>query len=405
MYLDYYHFMREPFQITPDPGLTYLSPSHKEALASIIYGVKESRGFMAVFGEVGVGKTTILRCLMKELDEQTYKSIYIFNPNLSLKGLLRIIYKELDIQTTTDDVSEMIDRLAEVLIEEYRSGRKVVLIIDEAQNIPADTLESLRMLSNLETSTHKLIQVVMVGQPEFEEMLNFHKLRQLKQRIAIRSTIYPLGRKESKSYINHRLAKTLASASPVFTKGALNLIIKEARGIPRVLNILCNNALITGYGYQRKPVTSRIVREIINDYNGRKTTRVLRPVFALVSLLLLIAGFTWMGRDVIRDIPVNLKTGSISAQSLAETFGTELVKNEEKREEQADTDAKAKTTGPVVVVVKKGDSLSELTKKVYGMTDRYRLVQLVKKHNPHITDSDQLAVGDRIIFPDAGDSL
>jgi general secretion pathway protein A len=405
MYLDYYHFIREPFQITPDPGLTYLSPSHKEALASIIYGVKESRGFMAVFGEVGVGKTTILRCLMKELDEQTYKSIYIFNPNLSLKGLLNIIYKELDIQTTTDDVSEMIDRLAEVLIEEYRNGRKVVLIIDEAQNIPADTLESLRMLSNLETSTHKLIQVVMVGQPEFEEMLNFHELRQLKQRIAIRSTIYPLNKKESKAYIRHRLAKTLENASPVFTRSALNLIIKEARGIPRVLNILCNNSLITGYGYQKKPVTSRIVREIINDYNGRKTTRALRMVFASLSLFLLIAGFTWIGKDVIRDIPVKSLMRSISKQSIAMTSRTDLAKNEDKRDEQEETHPPEKTAGPVVVVVKKGDSLSELTKKVYGMTDRYRLVQLVKQHNPHITDSDRLEVGDRITFPDMGDNL
>ncbi|MGB4224543.1 MAG: AAA family ATPase [Syntrophorhabdus sp.] len=204
MYLNYYNLKKEPFHITPDPEFLYLSPSHKEALGSIIYGIEQKKGFVVIIGAVGVGKTTILRSYLDTADKKHLKIIYIFNARLTFEELVKTIYQELGIDSKTDDIFDMVNNLYKILIDEYTKGNSVVLVIDEAQNVPVDTLENLRMLSNLETPKDKLIQIVLVGQPEFEERLNMEKLKQLKQRIAIRSTILPLTKPESLDYIEHR---------------------------------------------------------------------------------------------------------------------------------------------------------------------------------------------------------
>ncbi|OGP95742.1 MAG: hypothetical protein A2157_00380 [Deltaproteobacteria bacterium RBG_16_47_11] len=241
-----------------------------------------------ITGEVGVGKTTILRSYLEGVAKQKTKVIYIFNANVSFKNLLKTIYKELGLNAKTGDIVEMLNDLYQILMEEYKQGNTVLLIVDEAQNMPIETLENLRMLSNLETSKDKLLQIVLIGQYEFEEILNLHELRQLKQRIVIRSTIIPFTEKESMDYIRHRLDKAAVNASPVFTKGALKRIVKEAKGIPRYLNILCDNALITGFGYKIRPVTAKIVDEVITDYNGEEEPSVLRWVIPSAALLLFI---------------------------------------------------------------------------------------------------------------------
>jgi general secretion pathway protein A len=280
MYLHFYNLKRGPFHITPDPEFLFLSPSHKEALASIIYGIKKRKGFVLIIGEVGVGKTTILRSYLEWVNQQQLKIIYIFNSNVSFKSLLKTIYQELGLATKTDDVFEMVKHLYRVLIEEYKQGNNVVLVIDEAQNMPIKTLENLRMLSNLETSKDKLIQIVLIGQPEFEQILNLNELRQLKQRIAIRSTISSFTEEESIAYIQYRLAKvSMNHPIPVFTQGALQRIVKQADGIPRIINILCDNSLITGFGYQRRPVDSRIVREVIADFEENGKSSFLQWIF------------------------------------------------------------------------------------------------------------------------------
>jgi general secretion pathway protein A len=294
MYQDYYHLKKEPFHITPDPEFLFLSPSHKQALGSIVYGVRNKKGFVVITGEVGVGKTTILRSYLEGVAKQKTKIIYIFNSNVSFKNLLKTIYKELGLDAKTGDVVEMLNDLYQILMEEYKQGNTVLLIVDEAQNMPIETLENLRMLSNLETSKEKLIQIVLIGQYEFEEILNLYALRQLKQRIVIRSTIISLNEKESLAYIKHRLAKAAYNASPVFTKGAMKRIIKEAKGIPRNLNILCDNALITGFGYKIKPVNAKIVNEVITDFNGgggEEKIPLLKWVMPPAALLLLIVLF------------------------------------------------------------------------------------------------------------------
>jgi len=288
----FYHLTKDPFHITPDPEFLFLSPSHKQALGSIIRGVKNKKGFIVITGEVGVGKTTILRSYLEGVVNQKTKIIYIFNSNVTFKNLLKTIYKELGFLAKTDDSVEMLNGLYQILMKEYKEGNIVLLIVDEAQNMPMQTLENLRMLSNLETTKDKLVQIVLIGQCEFEQMLNQYSLRQLKQRIAIRSTIIPFTKKESVAYINHRLEKASANNNQVFTKGALKAIVKEATGIPRHLNILCDNALITGFRYQKNPVNLKIVKDVIGDFKGEEKSSFPKWVLASAILLILISYVT-----------------------------------------------------------------------------------------------------------------
>ena len=286
----FYHLTKEPFHVTPDPEFLFLSPSQKQALGSIIYGVKNKKGFIVITGEVGVGKTTILRSYLEGVVNQKTKIVYIFNSNVTFKNLLKTIYKELGFLAKTEDIVEMLNGLYQILMKGYREGNIVLLIVDEAQNMPMETLENLRMLSNLETTKDKLLQIVLIGQYEFEQMLNQYSLRQLKQRIALRSTIIPFTRKESLAYIKHRLEKASANNNQVFTEEALKAIVKEAKGIPRHLNILCDNALITGFGYQKKPVDLKIVKQVIDNFNGKEKSSFLKRVLGSAILFILIAG-------------------------------------------------------------------------------------------------------------------
>jgi general secretion pathway protein A len=295
MYLKYYQFRKEPFQVTPDPEFLFMSRSHKEALGSIIYGIEQRKGFIAILGEVGVGKTTILRSCLEKIDSEQLRLIYLFNANISFEDLLKTIYRELGIAVKATGVSDMVNHLYQVLIEEYKQHRKVVLAIDEAQNMPVDTLENLRMLSNLETSTEKLLQIILIGQPELDKKLNLKELRQFKQRIAVRSTIHPLSQEESSKYIQHRLTKAAVNprGGPIFSPGALKLIINYGQGIPRVLNTLCSNALILGYAYQQKPISARVIKEILADLEGKGRRASLLLWAASAAVILITIGIFW----------------------------------------------------------------------------------------------------------------
>jgi general secretion pathway protein A len=294
MYAKFYKLRKEPFNVTPDPTFLYLSSSHKEAIAALLYGIKSRKGFIAILGEVGTGKTTIVRTYLNSINRGTIKLIYLFNPNLTFNALLRDLLAEFDVKPASDESNKMIAQLHRCLIDQYRKGRNVTLIIDEAQNMPLPTLESLRMLSNLETTREKLLQIVLVGQPELEEMLIRHELRQLRNRIAILAKIHPLSEKESLDYIQNRVDKvSLKKNNRLFTNEALRLIVKRAQGIPRTINILCDNALVTGYGYQSSVVTADIVKEIIADREGRRLPRRNALVNA-IGIVGLLAGLYWI---------------------------------------------------------------------------------------------------------------
>jgi general secretion pathway protein A len=292
MYSRFYGFTTEPFQNTPDLDFLFLSPNHKEALACIEYGIKQRKGFIAITGEAGVGKTVILRSYLTKVDANTQKTIYVLNPKVTFDSLLTIILKELHAEPVAGPTTQKLNQLHEVLIAEYRNDHTVVLIIDEAQNIPLETLESIRVLSNLETATEKLIQMVLVGQPDLDALLNRSELRQVRDRIVLRARIAPLTKTESEEYIDHRLSLVSREPRTVFSKPALDRIVKSANGIPRRLNILCDAVLITGFQYRQATISGGIAKEAIDAFNGSNRSqpaRRLQPRYAVGMLSLVLA--------------------------------------------------------------------------------------------------------------------
>lgn len=286
MFLSYYGLKKQPFHVTPDPEFLYLSPSHEKALAAITYGIEERKGFIAITGDVGVGKTTILRSYLHLKRGDPLKTLYVFNARLTFEGLIKTMYRELGFRIAGISTPEMVDRLREILVEERRQGNTVVLFIDEVQNMPEDTLERLAMMSVYGTSKDKLLQVVLVGQSEFKGALKKDRLQHLRQRLAVSATIRALSTTESMEYLRFRLRHAGTDPASVFTASALRKIARTSKGIPRVLNVLCDNALITGFGRQERPVTKAIVKEIIRSFKGRP--HLLRDRLPLASLLTLV---------------------------------------------------------------------------------------------------------------------
>jgi general secretion pathway protein A len=407
MYLNFYKLKKQPFHITPDPEFLYLSPSHKEAMSAIIYGITQKKGFVAITGAVGVGKTTILRSYLETTDKKHLKLIYIFNTKLTFKELVTTIYQELGLQIEGTGILEMVNRLNEVLIEEYKQGNTVVLIIDEAQNMPVDTLESLRMLSNLETSKDKLIQIVLVGQPEFEATLNLDRLKQLKQRLAIRSTIRALTKAESLEYLKFRLKMAGGNPGSVFSAPALKKIISKAQGIPRTLNILSDNTLITGLGYKKKPATAKIVREIIRDLDGthKKSFFAQRwvPATLIIFLLVLMVTLGWLyGSVLFHRIETLISSGqNETTQPTLQKTIVEPTKTEEQVQMKVPQSLAASKEEDLTVkkTVSRGDTLTKLAGEVYGKSDEGTL-GLIRSKNPHISDPNLIQTGSTIIFPD-----
>ena len=291
MYSRFYGFTTEPFQNTPDLDFLFLSTNHKEALACIDYGIRQRKGFIAITGEAGVGKTIILRSYLTKVDAHKQKTIYILNPRVSFDSVLTTILKELSSEPVAGPATQKLNQLHEVLIAEYRNDRTVVLIIDEAQNMPIETLEGIRLLLNLETAKEKLIQMVLVGQPELDTLLNRYELRQVRERIALRARIAPLTKTESEDYIDHRLSLVRGEPRAVFSKHALDRIVKSANGIPRRLNILCDAVLIAGFEYRQAIISDKIAKEAIAVFNGvSQPARRLQPRYAvgMLSVVLMV---------------------------------------------------------------------------------------------------------------------
>jgi type II secretory pathway predicted ATPase ExeA len=289
-YSFFYRFTKRPFQPTPDVDFLFLSPSHEKALASITSGIRYRQGLIVITGEVGLGKTTILHSYLKASDQNKQKTIHISNPQLTFERLLSTILNGLGAEPVGGEAADLVSQLHELLLAEHRRNETVMLLIDEAQNMPVDTLASIRTLSNLETSAEKLIQIVLVGQPELETLLNRHELRQVGQRIAVHTKLLPLTKKQSLAYIEHRLACVGAKADSIFSKGALNLIVKSARGIPRTLNILCDNALLTGFSWRVQSTIPRMIAKVVTAELDRQQGPAFwrnRTAFRFVAILTL----------------------------------------------------------------------------------------------------------------------
>ena len=267
MYKHYFGLKESPFQLVPNPAYLFLSRSHEEALAHLTYAINHGDGFVLITGEVGTGKTTLCRAFLDNLNENT-EAAYIFNPNLNSLELLKTINDEFGIDSKGENHKELIDTLNVFLMEKKAIGKKILLLIDEAQNLSKSVLEQLRLLSNLETNVSKLLQIILVGQPELGEMLASYELRQLGQRITLSCQIIPLNFKECRDYIQHRIHTASRGSVIKFTRNALYSIYRYSRGIPRRINIVCDRALLTAYGLNRHRITGAIARSAIKELSG-----------------------------------------------------------------------------------------------------------------------------------------
>ena len=267
MYKPFFNLERNPFEITPDPRFLFPTPKHNEALAILYYGVERRKGFIVMTGEVGTGKTLIVRCLLELLNRQNITYAYIFNSRLSPEDFLRYIAADLGIAAKGKTKGELLLDLSSYLVTRYQKKLTTVLVIDEAHHLAADVLEEVRLLTNLETADQKLLQILLVGQPELEIKLDSHGLRQLKQRIALRSHLDPLTREETAGYIQRRMriAGANSHASSVFSNEAISAIHRHSRGIPRLINTVCENTLIYAYARQVHTVTPSMVAEAARD--------------------------------------------------------------------------------------------------------------------------------------------
>ncbi len=300
MYQSFFAFKEQPFSLTPNPRFLFLSKTHNEVYAHLLYGIEHRTGFVEVTGEVGTGKTTILRSLLAHLDEDKYRVAFIFNPKLTAFELLRNINREFGVADDGLSNPDLIHSLNEFLLAENLAGRTPLLVIDEAQNLSAEVLEQIRLLSNLETEEDKLIQVILVGQPELRKHLSDHSLRQLNQRIAVRYHLRPLNGAETSSYILNRLKIAGRPDTNVFSAAALKRIFKYSGGVPRRINLICDRALLTAYTEDRGVVSVRHIKQAVAELDGMGEGRVADrqlpwkaiSLAALITLVVLAGYFT-----------------------------------------------------------------------------------------------------------------
>jgi len=460
MYLDYYQLTKEPFYITPDPAFLFLSESHKQAMANIVYGIGMKKGLMLIIGDIGVGKTMVAQALLARSDSEYLKTIFIDNADISFSDLLQVICRQLGL-ATDDNLSQMLSTLHQFLLDEDKAERTVALFIDDAHSMPVETLDNLVVLSNLETKDRKLLQIVLIGQPKLDTLLVKNELRHIKQRVAIRATITALSPAESLAYVGHRLEKAGAKDTSAFTDTALKRIVKEAKGVPRVINVLCDNALVTGFGRQTKSVTSEVADEAITDLMGTKRPKYFQylrwQTGALAGLMcvcvLLFVAFRGGYFASIRPQKQthnenNPQTANQPASTLPASQGvatqtksppnpstapqevalkqknmvpapgqttpqpprestvpkTNAVSAQVQATPQPSpkstvTKAKVERTKKMVKIkVKQGDSFIQLIKDFYGRSDK-ELLTFVKSNNSHIQDFHNLRQGNVLYFP------
>ena len=258
MYTEFYGLKEKPFALVPDPKYLFLATSHREALAHLLYGIEEGEGFIQVIGHVGTGKTTLCRTLLQRVGMEV-EIAFIFNPSGSELELLAAISREFGLPAALRSRAELLEGLNRFLLEQKAAGRRVVLVIDEAQNLEPEVLEQIRLLSNLETEREKLIQIVLIGQPELEEHLSRSDMRQLRQRVTVRWSLDPLERGELKDYLEHRLKIAGLEQPDLFTSGAVRAIYRASRGVPRLINALADRSLLAGYARSTRSIDARIV--------------------------------------------------------------------------------------------------------------------------------------------------
>ena len=323
MYNEFFGFRERPFRLVPDPAYLFLSKSHEEAMAHLIYAVSQGDGFAEIIGEAGTGKTTLCRAFLEKLND-TAEVAYIFNPKLDSIQLLKAINDEFGIDSQADNIKELIDALNVFLMEKRTEGKKAILLIDEAQNLTKEVLEQLRLLSNLETTTVKLLQIILVGQPELAELLDSWELRQLGQRITLSCRLKPLTHKETTAYIGHRIHIAAQRPGLKFSRAAVRAVYRYASGIPRLINIASDRALLHAYTLNRNKISGREARAAIKELTGRRDTkRYRRPrergLVFMTALLLAAVFFFIFYHFKLSDLPALSTPGRVENSGSGKT--------------------------------------------------------------------------------------
>ena len=281
MYNAFFGITDNPFNLSPDPAFLYRSAQHEEALANLIYGVQSRKGFIVLTGEVGTGKTTMLECLREYLESQYIEFAFLFNSRINPQQFFEMIANDLDLHCERTSKTEVLFALNTLLIQQMKEGRTTVLIVDEAHNLDWEVLEEIRLLGNLENRKGKLLQIVLAGQPEFDRKLDAPNLRQLKQRIVLRYNLKPFSLEETAEYIDSRLIKVGFTGQTVFPDALVTEIHTRSRGIPRIINGICDNLLLTAFAMESRVCTQKMLDEVSDDMRLEWPGRRLRPIRSL----------------------------------------------------------------------------------------------------------------------------
>ncbi|PYQ23542.1 MAG: hypothetical protein DMF79_03535, partial [Acidobacteria bacterium] len=316
MYEEWYGFTEKPFNLTPDPKFLYLSQRHAEAFAHLEFGRREHGGFILITGEVGTGKTTLARYFLGRLPENTATAVVLY-PVLTAAELLRSTLLDLHVPGNGQSLKELVDALHRFLLEARQQGRDVVLLIDEAQDLSPEVIEQIRLISNLETDTEKLIQIVLMGQSELRELLARRELRQLAQRVTARYHLDPLSRAETEEYVRHRLTVAGGAGKVTLTPGALRTLHRLSSGIPRLINLICDRALLAGYVQGQRTIEAAMVRQAGSEVRDRRETRVSSRHLALLVTGLVIAVAFVTALALPRTLRAPAETDTVAAPGAA----------------------------------------------------------------------------------------
>jgi general secretion pathway protein A len=328
MYNKFYGFKENPFEITPDPRFLYLSENHKEALAQLTYALREKKGFTVITGEVGTGKTLLVQTLLSKLNGNI-RTAYLFNPRLDSTDFIQYICEDFGLNGQKKSKGEYITQLHHFLTACYANNENVVLIIDEAQNLDPELLEEVRLLTNLETPKKKLLQIILLGQPELNDILDNPQCRQLKQRVSLRYHIQPLKKEETEAYIEKRLKMAGAFDPYLFDPKAIDQIYKYTKGIPRLINTVCDNALLTGYANDQEVIGKSVIREVIRDLEGfssKAKREYLSPIIFTVFVLFGIGVIFFLWEDsFFKGFKIQLYEALKQSIAFAETLFREMM--------------------------------------------------------------------------------
>ncbi len=423
MYNEFYGFSEKPFELTPNPRFLYLTRNHREALASLTHGIKNRKGFITLTGEVGTGKTTLIYSLLNNLDEKV-KTVFIFHTTITFNELLKTILKELDLASVKENKMDLLHQLIQYIVLMDTRGETLAIIIDEAQNLSPKVMRELKIFSNLES---KAIQIVFVGQPELEDKLNSEDLMHLKQSLEIRRQIRGLSEEESTEYIDHRLKLVGSSSSEIFTPNAISMIYSHAKGIPRLINVLCDNALLMGYSLSKKRIDIDIIREVIKKMEGLNSQKTIpsstivvnkfhvfpfglqfsknKVYLFIITFLLCLGGFILLNHRYLEQKSTKIWDVKSIKRYYIDTELSSMETSSQITPPSTSITAKVREYKlKEVVAVKKGQTLSQLAHKYYGMGNK-TLIDFILEFNSEITNVHLIIVDQKIKIPDITEEL